>query len=89
MSTPLYVRAPRPTHPYFSLGAALVIVGFVLLGLGLEALAQCASGALASCSVLVYALTRGLGTAFVFVGFVLMLLIRKPVTPLAVLLPKA
>jgi len=84
----MYVRARPPTHPFFTLGAAVVVVGFALLALGLEAIAQCAAGALVSCSVPVYVLTRGLGTVLVFGGFVLMLLTRKPVSPLAVLLPK-
>jgi len=86
----MYIRRPPPpTHPYFPIGVGMVLTGFLLLALGLETLAQCASGSFITCSVYVYVTTRVLGTGLIFVGFILMLLVRKPVTPLAVLLPRA
>lgn len=90
MTTPMYVRrSSPPTNPYFTAGIVLVLIGFVLLVLGLEAIVHCTGGPIVSCSLLIYLVTRGIGTALIAAGFVVMLLFRKRVTPLAVLLPKS
>lgn len=88
-SQPYYAPLPPPpSRPHLRLGMALVFIGIFLTSFGIEQAASCSLSAPGTCPEILDQAIVGLGVFLMIVGFVLMLITRKPLTPPVVYLPK-